>query len=160
MSEVMSEAPPDNGATIRTTVMATPMVLPFLDKILELKLQFWSYPLSSQRKWFADHVAAKDLHVLAFDEGEALVGYTRIALDDAHAVGIIDTMCVSKDAQRRGVGLQVMQAANAAILGEGRTGLLSCDAALAPFYEACGWRTTTSFLLRADQITMKLEGRP
>lgn len=143
---------------IRITVLATPLALPFLEQILQLKLQFWPYPPSSQRKWFADHVAPQDLHVLALDQDGAVVGYTRIALDDARGCGIIDTMCVGRDAQRKGVGSLVMRAANAAILDQGRSGLLSCDAGLVPFYASCGWHTVASPVLRADQITMQLLG--
>lgn len=143
---------------IRTRVLATPMVLPFLERVLQLKLQFWPYPLSSQRRWFADHVAAQDLHVLALDEEGALVGYTRIALDDAHGCRVVDTMCVSKGTQRKGVGSLVLQAANAAILNEGRSGLLSCDADLVPFYARSGWRAVASPVLRAGQVTMSLGG--
>ncbi len=141
---------------IRTTVLATTMIQPFLDRILQLKLQFWPYPLASQRRWFKDHVAPQDLHVLALDEEDSLVGYTRIALDDTRGCGTIDTMCVSRNAQGRGVGSLVMRAANAAILNEGRFGLLSCDAELVPFYASCGWREVSSPVLRAGQVTMQL----
>jgi hypothetical protein len=48
-----------------------------------------------------------------------------------------------------------MRAANAAILDEGRFGLLSCDAELVPFYTSCGWREVASPVLRADQTTMQ-----
>jgi len=142
--------------TTRTTILLTPLLLPFLDRIICLKRQFWDYPASSQRRWFFEHVAESDLHVIAYDEEGTFVGYTRIALETAAGSGIIDTMCVRKDLQGRGIGSLVMRDANNAILNEGRIGFLSCAASMMPFYARCGWRPVDSPLLRANEVTMQL----
>jgi hypothetical protein len=144
----------------RTTVLATPLVLPFLDRIIHLKRQFWNYPAASQRRWFFENVGENDLHVIAYDDEGTFEGYTRIALEAEADCGVIDTMCVRKDLQGRGIGLIVMQAANRAILNEGRTGLLSCRSSLTPFYAHCGWRCVESPLLRPDEVTMQLSEMP
>jgi predicted GNAT family N-acyltransferase len=143
---------------IRATVLATPQVLPFLDKVLQLKMQFWPYPLASQRKWVAEHVAAHDLHVLALEENDTLLGYARVTYDEERGCCIVDTVCVGKAAQHRGIGSLVMRAVSGAILAQGRAGLLSCEAGLVGFYARCGWREIAPPLLRADQITMQLAG--
>jgi hypothetical protein len=49
---------------LRTAVLVTPMVYPFIDRIIDIKRQFWDYPLASQRTWFRKHVEDHDLHVL------------------------------------------------------------------------------------------------
>jgi GNAT superfamily N-acetyltransferase len=65
-------------------------------------------------------------------------------------------MCVRKDLQGKGIGSIVMSAANQAILAEGKTGLLSCDTSMTPFYVHCGWRRVDSPLLRSGEVTMQL----
>jgi hypothetical protein len=73
----------------RTTILATPLVLPFLDRIICLKRQFWNHPTASQRRWFFENVDEGDLHVIAYDPEGTFEGYTRIALQTRCACGRI-----------------------------------------------------------------------
>jgi predicted GNAT family N-acyltransferase len=142
---------------IRIATLATPAALPFLGRIVSLKREFWDYSAASQRDWFYEHVAQGDLHVIASNDDDAVIGYTRLALEDeGSSIALIDTLCVRRSEQGRGIGLMVMRAANDAIFNEGRTGLLSCSAALVPFYRRCGWSRVASSSLRPDEITMQL----
>jgi predicted N-acetyltransferase YhbS len=141
---------------IRIATLATPATLPFLDRIISLKQEFWDYPAASQRHWFNENVAQGDLHVIACDHDDAVIGYTRIALgDEVSSVAIIDTLCVRGSEQSRGIGSMVMRVANEAILDEGRTGLLSCGPVLAPFYVRCGWSRAELPSSRPDEVTMQ-----
>jgi predicted N-acetyltransferase YhbS len=141
---------------IRIATLATPATLPLLDRIVSLKREFWDYSAASQRDWFHEHVAQGDLHVVA-SEDDVVIGYARLALEEkGSSIALIDTLCVRRSAQGRGIGLMVMRAANEAIFNEGRTGLLSCSAALMPFYRRCGWSRVASSSLKLDEITMQL----
>jgi GNAT superfamily N-acetyltransferase len=143
---------------IGVVTLATPAALPFLDRIISLKQEFWDYPAASQRRWFFENVTQGDLHVIAQDDREAIVGYTRIARKDRSSVATIDTLCVRGNAQGRGIGSMVMRAARDAILSEGRTGLLSCSPALVPFYARCGWSRAESRLPKSNEVMMQLVG--
>jgi len=143
---------------IEIATLATPATLPLLDRIISLKREFWDYPAASQRQWFFENVAQGDLHVIAFDHDDAIVGYTRIALEERDNVAVIDTVCVRRSAQGRGIGSTVMRVANETIFNQGRSGLLSCSPALASFYARCGWSRAGFPLQRPDEVTMQLIG--
>jgi N-acetylglutamate synthase-like GNAT family acetyltransferase len=138
---------------VRTAILATPLVRPFLDPVIEIKRQFWNYPIESQRAWFATNVSPHDLHVLAYDEDGKILGYARLALSGATAT--VDTVCVDQSLHRRGIGTIIMRAADQVIAENELYGLLCCRGELEAFYAGCGWSATDKILLRPGEITMQ-----
>jgi N-acetylglutamate synthase-like GNAT family acetyltransferase len=138
---------------VRTAILATPLVRPFLDPVIEIKQQFWNYPIDSQRAWFATNVSPHDLHVLAYDEDGKILGYARLALSGATAT--VDTVCVDQSLHRKGIGTTIMRAADQVIAGNELYGLLCCRDELEAFYASCGWSVTDKILLRPGEITMQ-----
>ena len=115
-----------------------------LDAIIALKRQHWHHPARSQRRWFEQNVTADDRHLLGSAEGE-IVAYLRIVRAAATQgaeplpLALVDTVCVHRSRREKGLGTQLMIAANGAIVVAGEVGLLACAASLAPFYRRCAW---------------------
>lgn len=90
--------------------------------------------------------------VCAFDH-DALVGFVNLAWDGGQHAFLLDTT-VHAAYQRRGIGARLVREAAALALEAGMTWLhVDYEAALEPFYAACGFRPTSAGLLRLDHGT-------
>jgi predicted GNAT family N-acyltransferase len=129
-----------------------------VDAIIALKSQHWPYPLASQVKWFAQHVTASDQHLLGWND-DILVGYLRLVRAEGGQtckmipLVLVDTVCVSRTCQGKGYGMALMAAANRAIRGADRVGLLACAIRLVGFYQRCEWSPFSSSVDAACDVS-------
>ena len=128
-----------------------------IQQIIRLKMQSWKYPCDSQLRWLRTETEASDLHLALFASSQ-MIAYLRLALRtlttgrnrrDILGVG---TVCVDEMHRGRGVGCELMEAANHIIVEEAvDAGLLNCQAPVIGFYEKCGWRLLeTRFVKMSD----------
>jgi predicted GNAT family N-acyltransferase len=128
-----------------------------LDAIISLKSQHWPYPRDSQVKWFTRHVAVSDRHLLGWRD-DRLVGYLRIVSADGIQesnmipLALVDTVCVDQAAQGKAFGVALMAAANRAIHGADRVGLLACAMRFVAFYQRCGWTSLSLSVETASDV--------
>lgn len=92
-------------------------------------------------------ILARSLSWVTAHEGETLVGFVNVAWDGGAHAFLLDTT-VHPDAQRRGVGVRLVQvAAQAARQGGGDWLHVDFEPHLEGFYAACGFRPTAAGLL-------------
>ena len=120
-----------------------------LDEICALKMQYWDYPLISQKAWIYNNIHSEDLHVLTTN-GDRLVAYLLLVRRPALTakskilVAGVSTVCVVTDLAGQGYGREIVSFANRLIDSIlGTIGLLQCGARISPFYKKCGWRDFT-----------------
>lgn len=115
-------------------------------RIIALKQQSWPYPVESQIKWLEENLEAGDEHLYAEDGEGKLVAYLNIvrlqpAIDGIttalHGVG---NVCVDQAVMKKGLGKQIVLYAEKRLEEKESCGILLCSAALAGFYQKCGWR--------------------
>jgi len=120
----------------------------------------WSF--TDARSWFG---ARPELRVVGCRDGEpvAHAGVVRRFLrapdhDVSLLVGDVGLVAVHPDLQGERLGSALMGAV-AAVLTELAVpyGFLTCDSAVRPFYERCGWTAMTDHVVRSIRVDQALE---
>jgi predicted GNAT family N-acyltransferase len=132
-----------------------------VNAIVALKSQHWLYPLESQRQWFSQHVSPRDWHVLGW-ANDRLLAYLRIVWalgaqgPAKFPLAILDTVCVDRNHQKQGIGLNLMQIASRSIDEAAALGLLGCQHSLVAFYARCGWTSLWHPVVIAPELAKLL----
>ena len=115
-----------------------------IKNIIELKQQYWSYPIESQLKWIKNNIHNDDLHVMLYDE-KLLIGYLNLVKLEVEIDGVkyqangLGNLCVDKNRTKLGLGKIMVTMANK-ILDETKCmGFLLCHLELVEFYKKAGW---------------------
>ena len=134
-----------------------------MDDIFKIKMQYWDYPLSSQKNWFNNNIHPKDIHVLTTIENQ-LVAYLRLthrrALTENGEIIVmgVTTVCVIKELAGHGIGSEVLSFANRIINSSQNTiGLLQCRYKNSYFYKKCGWHIyDTPIYISKEHLTKEI----
>ena len=103
-----------------------------IDKIIDLKAQFWEYSRDSQLEWIKNNIKDDDTHFLLFKE-EKLIGY---GLNMKKNYNIVDSIIIDKTYRGRGFGYKLVQSILKFIINNG---FLLCEKHNIKFYEKFGW---------------------
>src|SRR5690606_27134561 len=108
--------------------------------ICKLKSEHWHHDLASQKKWLIENFAAKDIHLLLFED-DTLIGYLSLVhlslegrLVSSTILGL-GSVCVSNAKKGKNFGLLLMSLVNFYILSNKSFGILLCKKDLVPFYK-------------------------
>ena len=93
-------------------------------------------------------VLARSLTYICAYDGEGLVGFVNLAWDGRDHAFLLDPR-VHPDYRRQGIGSELVRRATEATRAAGCEWLhVDYDAALSPFYEACGFQPTPAGLIK------------
>jgi GNAT superfamily N-acetyltransferase len=110
-----------------------------------------AWPDHSPRQF--DAVLARSLGVVAAFIADRLVGFVNVATDGGEHAFLLDPT-VDRAYQRQGIGSQLVLRATALSRTRGCTWLhVDYEAALAPFYQALGFRDSLAGVMRLDHTT-------
>ncbi len=115
--------------------------------IAKLKDQHWKYGFKSQIRWMKENIRPDDLHLVGEVEingkikiqAYSTLSNIRVIIDGKTYKFIgIGNVCVEKDVQHSGIGMQLMDVVGKYLDEE--NGILLCKDALVNFYEKNGWK--------------------
>jgi predicted N-acetyltransferase YhbS len=124
--------------------------------IARLKMAFWKYDLESQMRWLEHETEPDDRHLVLLHASD-LVGYLRLTRRSTRNSGEprmivgVSTVAIAEELHGRGLGFQLMSAANAAIRSDPHAiGALCCATEKVGFYQRCGWTLSQRSFCRAE----------
>lgn len=111
-------------------------------KIVELKQQYWDYPVDIQMEWIKNNVFDNDVHLIIKDN-ETYIAYLQLStVDDIcntmTMIGI-GNVCVNNLYKNQEYGYLVMKIADFYIRQQKKLGILLCKKELIHFYQKCNW---------------------
>ena len=109
-----------------------------------------SWPDSRDDDWVS--VLAHSLTYICAYHEHRLIGFVNVAWDGGSHAFVLDTT-VHPDAQRRGIGTQLVKRAASAARGHGIEWLhVDYEPHLESYYEECGFRPTKAGLMRLSSL--------
>lgn len=134
---------------VRLSLRAWAPVFESIKKHMDIELYQESYPngwKESQQKAVEDVCCAEDMNVWVAIEGESVIGFTAIKLDEEESLGEIYMIAVDPDAQGAGTGIALTYFALDWMKDKGMSTAMvetGCDPGHAParhVYEKAGFR--------------------
>jgi len=134
---------------VKNSLIASDMI----EKIIELKKQYWNYSSESHKKWIEDNINDDEYHLWIENKGGEILAYLNIVFlkiqfdDNFEEVIGIGNVCVNNKTSGKGIGLLLMQICNYYINCHEKRATLLCKKKLSSFYQKSGWKLFTGKVL-------------